>query len=175
MDHLQQWFNDQAIDRFVKIIINKYHYKKAPLCILDLCCGYGLTTLTLRDRLIKNGVEIEKIVGYDVSEDMISFDQGKNQYYPQVDFRKKNIEAELDDVAQYDVAYCLFGLHWMNDLDHVMYCINRSLKPRGIFLSLTPIEIRDLFDMRTAFVNNSRWTDAIGVEARTLHPFHYDE
>jgi 2-polyprenyl-3-methyl-5-hydroxy-6-metoxy-1,4-benzoquinol methylase len=117
-------------------------------------------------------VEIEKIVGYDVSEDMINFGQGRNEHYPQVDFKKKNIETEYDDIAQYDVAYCLFGLHWMSNIDHVVHCISLSLKPKGIFLSLTPIGNHELFEIRTAFVNNSKWTEALAVEARTLHRFH---
>jgi hypothetical protein len=38
---------------------------------------------------------------------------------------------------------------------------------------LTPIEIKDLFDFRTSFVNNSRWSTAFNEEAKTLHPFSY--
>lgn len=63
----------------------------------------------------------------------------------------------------------------MNDLEPTIAKIHKSLKPNGIFLSLTPIEIHDLFDFRTDFVNNSKWTDAIAEEARRLHPFHYEK
>jgi SAM-dependent methyltransferase len=106
-------------------------------------------------------VEITKLIGYDVSEDMINFDKEKNSFYPQVQFQKKNVENEFTDVAEYDVVVCLFGLHWMNDLEPTIAAIHRSLKPNGIFLSLTPIEIKDLFDFRSEFINNSGWTETI--------------
>lgn len=102
---------------------------------------------------------------------MIKSAQNKNGHYPQLQFHKKNIESEFDDVDQYDVAICLFGLHWMNDLEHTVGAIHKSLKADGILLSLTPIEIKDLFDFRTSFVNTSRWSSAFQEEAKTLHPF----
>ncbi len=145
----------------MEVITNKYNTEKHPVSILDLCCGYGLATLSLRERLIKNGVEIFKIIGYDISEDMITFAQANSTLFSEVEFYKKNVETQFDDVAQFDVVVCLFGLHWMNDLNGTISNIHRSLKPNGIFLSLTPIEIHDLFEMRTTFVNNSKWTDAI--------------
>ena len=86
------------------------------MAILDLCCGYGKPTLDLRDKLISNGVEISKLIGYDVSADMIRTAQSKNEHFPQVQFHRKNAESEFDDVDEYDVVFCLFGLHWMNDL-----------------------------------------------------------
>jgi SAM-dependent methyltransferase len=106
---------------------------------------------------------------------MINYDDEKNTFFPQVDFKRKNVETEFEDVAEYDVVVCLFGLHWMNDLESTLGKIHRSLKAGGLLLSLTPIEIHDLFDFRTAFVNNSTWTVAIAEEARTLHPFHYEK
>jgi ubiquinone/menaquinone biosynthesis C-methylase UbiE len=116
-------------------------------------------------------VEIAKLVGYDVSGDMITFAQGKNTFFPQVDFLKKNAESEFEDVAEYDVVVCLFGLHWMNDLESTLGKIHRSLKAGGLLLSLTPIESQELHDLRTAFINNSKWAVAIAEEAKTLHRF----
>ena len=86
---------------------------------------------------------------------MIKSAQNKNEHFPQLQFHRKNVESEFDDVDQYDVAICLFGLHWMNDLEHTVNAIHNSLKSEGILLSLTPIEIQDLFDFRTSFVNTS--------------------
>ena len=91
---------------------------------------------------------------------MIKSAQNKNEHFPQLQFHRKNVESEFDDVDQYDVATCLFGLHWMNDLEHTVAAIHKSLRADGIFLSLTPIEIKDLFDFRTSFVNTSRWSTA---------------
>jgi len=44
--------------------------------------------------------------------------------------------------------------------------VHKSLRADGIFLTLTPIEIKDLFDFRTKFINTSRWSSAFEEEAK---------
>jgi hypothetical protein len=61
----------------------------------------------------------------------------------------------------------------MNDLEPTVAAIHRSLKTGGIFLSLTPIEIQDLFDYRTNFIGFSKWNSAFEESARVVHPFHF--
>ena len=63
----------------------------------------------------------------------------------------------------------------MNDLEGAVVRIARSLKKGGLFLSLTPIEIKDLFDYRQNFVEYSKWSSAIAENMRILHPFHYNK
>jgi trans-aconitate methyltransferase len=46
--------------------------------------------------LANNGVEVSKIVGYDVSGDMIHFAQVNNTF-PNVEFRRANVESEFKD------------------------------------------------------------------------------
>jgi hypothetical protein len=43
--------------------------------IADVCCGYGLPTFALREKLLSCGVAIEKIIGYDVSQELIKIAQ----------------------------------------------------------------------------------------------------
>lgn len=96
VDHLQRYFNDIAIKHFVEVITNKYKADPKPLAIVDIACGYGLPTLTIRELLANNGVEVSKIVGYDVSGDMIHFAQVNNTF-PNVEFRRANVESEFKD------------------------------------------------------------------------------
>lgn len=70
------------------------------------------------------------------------------------------------------MAICLFGLHWINDFDSTLQAISRSLKPGGIFLTLTPLGLPDLFEARTNFINYSKWSTAFNESAKTIHPFH---
>ncbi len=104
---------------------------------------------------------------------MIKSAQNKNEHFPQLQFHRKNIDTQFDDVDQYDVAICLFSLQWLNELEHVIAAVHKSLRADGIFLTLTPIEIKDLFDFRTKFINTSRWSSAFEEEAKTLHPFSF--
>lgn len=175
MDHIQRYFNEIAVNYFAEVITNKYHADKQPVAILDICCGYAYATMSLREKLINNSVEIARIVGYDISDDMINFAKSQSSLYPEVEFRKKNIEKDFNDVAQFDLVLCLFGLHWMNELEVTAGKTNKALKPNGLFLTFSPIEIPDLFDYRKAFVNNSRWTKAIAEKAREIHPFQYEK
>ena len=55
-DHLQRVFNEKALTHYTELITNKYNQNKKPLAIVDLCCGYGMPTFALRERLLNNGV-----------------------------------------------------------------------------------------------------------------------
>ena len=101
------------------------------------------------------------MIGYDVSEEMISVAKHNNKFEPKVQFYKKNIESGFNDVEKFDVAICLFGLHWMNELEPAIPAIHRSLKKGGILLSLTPLGYPDLFLLRSNFIRYSKWSDAV--------------
>jgi hypothetical protein len=70
--------------QFVEVIKNKFLQEKRPLVIGDICCGYSLTTLVLREKLLNSGVEIHKIVGYDISSELIEIAQQNNTFFPEV-------------------------------------------------------------------------------------------
>lgn len=60
----------------------------------------------------------------------------------------------------------------MNDAEAAIKNIATSLRPGGIFLSLTPLENHELFEMRDKFIKNSRWKSEFNPEKFELHPFH---
>jgi ubiquinone/menaquinone biosynthesis C-methylase UbiE len=144
-DHLQKSLNTKATARFAQLITEYYEKVKRPLSILDFCCGEGEPTFDLFKQLEANKVEIEKIVGYDISEETLGVAKKKNSGSPKLQFIKKNLETEFLEVEQYDAVIVLFGLHCMGNLDKAVESIYRSLKPGGLLLSLTPIEGKELY------------------------------
>ena len=106
-DHLQKFYHEAALDHYVDVITKKYADSKDPIPIVDICCGYGRPTFALREILANCGVKVERIVGYDVSEDMIRSANLNNTIKPQVHFERKNIETEYKNVEEFDVAICL--------------------------------------------------------------------
>jgi enhancing lycopene biosynthesis protein 2 len=60
----------------------------------------------------------------------------------------------------------------MNNLEATTAAIHRALKPNGLFMSVSPLSIPDLFDFRQRFINNSGWASSISGEGRLLKNFH---
>lgn len=109
-----------------------------------MCCGYGEQTLNLFKLLEEKGVAIEKVIGYDVSPEMIAIAQKTSVAESKFHFSLKNVETELKDVEEFDVVTSFFGLHWMNDINKAAELINHSLKPKGLLLTFTPLNIPEL-------------------------------
>ena len=70
-----------------------------PIAIVDICCGYGLHSHYLHEHLAIRGVQIEKIVGVDISKQLV--DEGRKKYKDdfKLSFKVANIEASFNDVA----------------------------------------------------------------------------
>lgn len=101
------------------------------------------------------------MIGYDISGELIDIAQQSNKFEPKVQFYKRNVESEFNDLERFDFAICLFGLHWMNNLETAITSIHRSLKKGGILLSLTPLGYPDLLVLRNKFIKDSKWGVAI--------------
>ena len=61
----------------------------------DFCCGYGNITLEIVEELEAKGVEIEKMVGYDLSEEILEVAR-KEVTSSKITFVQKNHETEYD-------------------------------------------------------------------------------
>lgn len=55
----------------VKSIKKKYEELKRPLEICDFCCGCGDTTAELLEKIEAEGVQVAKVVGYDISNEFL--------------------------------------------------------------------------------------------------------
>lgn len=65
---------------------------KRPLKILDLCCGHGVPTFNLYQTLIKEKVEVDKVIGYDLSADQIGIAKETYSAEAKLHFEQKDIE-----------------------------------------------------------------------------------
>lgn len=59
-----------------------------------------------------------------------------------------------------------FGIHWIEELDNVVKMIGVCLKPKGLFLSITPLHLADLYGFRVNFMENSRWKECFDEKIR---------
>lgn len=101
--------------------------------ILDIGCGTGGLVPILGEH-IGNG----KIVGIDISPEMLKFAEAKNSGY--------NAEFVLGSASelpfcenQFDVVFCMNSFHHYQDQPKVLAEIKRVLKPDGVFILLDPI------------------------------------
>lgn len=175
-DILQKDFNNVTINRYTDIIFLFYQSlgsDKHPLSIVDLCCGYGKPTFELYQSLVAKNVEIDKMIGYDISAVMIS--QAKDEYkeYQKLEFKEKNVEL-LDDKNKYDIAISLFGLHWMDDVGEIASKIFDSLNTPGKLMFFVPLEKMDLYEFRKKFILESKWSEYF-IDMKELKPFIENE
>jgi trans-aconitate 2-methyltransferase len=95
--------------------------------VLDVGCGDGKVTAEIGSR-VPGG----KVVGVDVSADMIGFAQEAflNPKHPNLSFRQADASALSFD-AEFDVVFSNAVLHWIRDHRPVLAGIARALRPRG--------------------------------------------
>lgn len=155
--HHQAKFNEEIIKKLSSTIQRWFpHTDQAPLSILDLCCGHGKPTIDLLRALKREGVCIAQMTGYDISPAQIEQATSLYKEEPRVKFGVKNAEA-LDEEKRYDIIYSLFGLHWMENLPQVAKGIARALKPGGKVMFFVPLEKKNFFEVRQAFIHQPMW------------------
>ncbi len=103
--------------------------------VLDVCCGTGMITFRLAEKVGKRG----KVVGIDFSEGMLEIAR-KNRNHLML---KNNIELVLADALKlpfaantFDCAVIGYGLRNVTDLRQALLEIKRVLKPGARIASL---------------------------------------
>lgn len=172
--HLQKGFNEQIVDNFVDYILQTIpDAKEREIKILDLCCGDGGVTTALLQRLKAAGIKVKKMVGYDISTDLIEMAKGYEDSNPGLEFKVQDL-SEMDDHGEYDVVLSLFGLHWIEDINRAADKIYQALKPNGKIMYFVPLEKTKLFALRQSIMSmeSSIWREAF--ENYTFSPFRSD-
>lgn len=168
--HLQTSFNEKIIYDLSSQIKKYFPYTiNKPIKIVDLCCGHGKPTYDLLNALNKDGVNIEKITGYDISSTQIEQAQINYANNSKINFAVQNIE-EIQEKSEYDVVISLFGLHWMENISIAVKAIFDSLKPGGKLMFFVPLDKMDLFELRQEFLLHSKWNQSFN-ENYKIHPF----
>jgi len=97
-----------------------------------------------------------RVVGVDISQEMLRQARQRCRAYPQVTFLNRRIEELLPFREEFDKAFIYFTLHGFEDEDkgRVIANAHRALKPGGIFWILDYNEFdldRQWFPFRWAF------------------------
>jgi ubiquinone/menaquinone biosynthesis C-methylase UbiE len=120
--------------------------------ILDLGSGTGRNVRVMLKVLGPTG----RVVGVDISEEMLRQARQRCRAYPQVTFLNRRVEEPLSFHEEFDKTFISFTLHGFEDEDkeRVIANAHRALKPGGIFWILDYNEFdldRQWFPLRWAF------------------------
>jgi ubiquinone/menaquinone biosynthesis C-methylase UbiE len=120
--------------------------------ILDLGSGTGRNICVMLKFLGPTG----RVVGVDISQEMLRQAQQRCQAHPQVSFLNRRIEEALSFHEEFDKAFISFTLHGFEDEDkeRVIANAHQALKPGGVFWLLDYNEFdldRQWFPFRWAF------------------------
>lgn len=153
----EQSFNDKTIANIASII-SEYFSSKHALNILDLCCGSGEPTFKLLKALESKEVQVNEIVGYDISPEQVEI---ANSRYgdKKLKFKVQDIE-KMKDEDSYHVVISLFGLHWINNVSKVAHKIHQASKTSALVYFFMPLEKMDLFHIRSKSIK--KYSDFFG-------------
>ena len=146
---------------FIKRIVDRMSINPGQ-SILDLGSGTGKNDCFMAEKVGSRG----RILGLDISDEMISRARERCRGYSNVIFGKQRIELSLPYKDEFDKVFISFVLHGFEDAQKVGIISNayRSLKPGGTFhvLDYAQFDIdRMWLPLRWAFV---RWECQLAVE-----------
>jgi ubiquinone/menaquinone biosynthesis C-methylase UbiE len=146
---------------FMRGVIKKMDTKPGQ-SILDLGSGTGRNDCFMAQKIGSQG----KIVGVDISDEMISRALKRCGKYTNISFRKQRVELPLTYKEEFDKVFISFTLHGFEDDQKVEIIRNayQALKPRGSFhvLDYAEFDIDKMwFPLRRAF---TRWECQLAVE-----------
>ena len=151
---------------FIKAVVQKMGIKPGQ-SILDLGSGTGRNDCFMAEKVGSQG----RIVGLDISDEMLSHAQKRCHKYPNVTFRRQRIELSLPYKEEFDKVFISFVLHGFED-DQKLRIIHGALlalKPGGAFYILDYGEFnleKIWFPLRWAFTH---WECQLAVEFLKLN------
>jgi len=115
---------------FIEKAIRRTDIRKGD-AILDLGSGTGRNICVM----LKAQGPTGRVVGVDISQEMLRQARQRCRAYPQVTFLNQRIEEPLPFHEEFDKAFISFALHGFEDEDKEGVIANayRSLKPGGVF------------------------------------------
>ena len=122
--------------------------------ILDLGSGTGRNECLMAKKVGPEG----KILGLDISKEMLGLARRRCQPYPNVSFREKRIEDPLTYKEEFEKVFISFVLHGFEDHQKIKIISNayQALKPGGTFcvFDYNEFDVRRLwFPLRWVFVH----------------------
>ena len=138
---------------FVELVVDKMGIEPGQ-SILDLGSGTGKNDCFMAKKVGDEG----RILGLDISKEMIRIAQERCQVYPQVEFQEQRIEAPLTYQEEFHRVFISFVLHGFEDKEKLKIIDNayRALKPGGAFyiLDYNEFDLGNLwFPIRWVFIH----------------------
>jgi len=130
--------------------------------ILSLGSGTGRNECLMAEKVGPEG----RILGLDISGEMLGLSRRRCRPYPNISFAEKRIEAPLTYQQEFDKVFISFVLHGFEDHQKLQIISNayRALKPGGSFyvFDYNEFDIRRLWaPLRWAF---ARWECQLALE-----------
>jgi len=115
---------------FIEQAIKRMDIRRGD-AILDLGSGTGRNICVMLKALGPTG----RVVGVDISQEMLRQARQRCRAYPQVTFLNRRIEEPIPFHEEFDKVFICFTLHGFEDEDkeRVIANANRVLKPGGVF------------------------------------------
>jgi len=146
---------------FIRDVIEKMDIELGQ-SILDLGSGTGRNDYFMSERVGSQG----KIIGLDISDEMLSQALKRCHEYPNMSFEKQRIELPLAYKEEFDKVFISFVLHGFEDNQKlgIIHNAYRALKSGGAFYILDYAQFdlgRMWFPLRRVF---TRWECQLAVE-----------
>ena len=122
--------------------------------VLDLGSGTGRNDCLIAQKIDSRG----KMLGLDISKEMLNLSRKRCQPYPNVEFKQQRIETPLTYQEEFDKVFISFVLHGFENTQKLEIISNayQALKPGGIFYIFDYNEFdleRLWFPLRWAFTH----------------------
>lgn len=132
--YYEDWVDNmdyQAHRLLVQRVVERLPDPEAALTILDLGCGTGLVGQELR----KQTITIDRLVGVDIAESMLSeARKARQDFRPVYDHLHQNdfMDYLATTEERFDVVVACYSLHYIQDIQQQLELIARVLKPHGL-------------------------------------------
>ncbi|KAG1681894.1 Juvenile hormone acid O-methyltransferase [Nymphon striatum] len=142
---------------------------KEHAMVMDIGCGSGNITNEVLFNILNKNVNLKKIIGTDINEEMIEFANAR-YLNKKLEFRAMNIcTRELPEALEgkFDLVTAFSSFHWFPDQKLALKNIRRLLKPNGeLFLMFSTESM--LWNTYKRMKENPKWSSYIQNVSTTV-------
>jgi ubiquinone/menaquinone biosynthesis C-methylase UbiE len=128
--------------------------------VLDVGCGSGWAARLMAERA-RDG----RVVGIDVSDEMVRFARAESLDFPKVEFQVATAEQLPFDARTFSHAFSMESLYYYEDIHRAADEIRRVLRPGGVFVAVV-----DLYQENTP---SHQWIEMLKVPVQLLSAADY--
>lgn len=170
---LQRRDAQQVIDEFGQVLQWR---SDGGDSLLDVGCGSGDVTIDFLLPILP--LNFQRLVGVDISEEMINFAQ--QQYpHPRISFDKFDLSTDIEkqsfcNTEPFDHITSFYCLHWVQNQERAVQNMFKLLKPDGdmllVFLAQNPI-----FEIYKQMSLSKNWAKYMTDVDRFISPYQYSK